>query len=351
MKGCFLPVVFKHCASPYKLKVFMSGHNIVTIGVSADGLEALKTIVGALPAEFPAAVFIVRHIGAERRRILADILSRVGPLRAVYPKDRDTIQPGRIYVAPPDQHMSIEDGCVRITHGPKENRRRPSVDVLFRSAALAYGAKVVGVVLSGNLNDGTAGLLDIKKCGGVAVVQDPAEAPCPSMPRNAIERVRVDHCLLVSDIAPLLSTLASDPTNEDCPAPSEMETEVKIATGEITALEAVEKFGKPSEFTCPQCQGVLWELNDKDLLRFRCRAGHAYLAEGLYEEQAEVEEDMLWVAFRALEEGAALARRIAESERESNRAESAMRFEQSAQEKDERAMAIQRMLLKDEPTS
>jgi two-component system chemotaxis response regulator CheB len=323
----------------------MAGHNMNTIGVSADGLDALKTIVSNLPADFPAAVFIVRHIGAGARKLLADILSRSGPLRAVYPEDHDPIQPGRIYVAPPDHHLSLEDGCVRVTHGPKENRHRPSVDVLFRSAALAYGAKVVGVVLTGNLNDGTAGLLAIKKCGGVAVVQDPAEAPCPSMPRSAVERVSVDHCLPVSGIAPLLSTLSLDPANEDCPASSEMETEIKIATGEITAPEAIEKFGKPSEFTCPQCKGVLWELNDKDLLRFRCRAGHAYLAEGLCEEQAEVEEDMLWEAFRALEEGAALARRIAESERERNRAESAMLFEESAQKKEQRAMVIQQMLL------
>ena len=185
----------------------MSGHSILTIGVPADGLEALKTIVGALPADFPAAVFIVRHIGAGENRVLADILSSVGPLRAVYPEDRDPIQPGRIYVAPPDHHMLIEDGCVRVTHGPKENRRRPSVDVLFRSAAQAYGAKVVGVVLSGNLNDGTAGLLAIKKCGGVAVVQDPGEASYPTTPKNAMERVRVDYCPPLSDIAPLLSII------------------------------------------------------------------------------------------------------------------------------------------------
>jgi two-component system chemotaxis response regulator CheB len=223
--------------------------------------------------------------------------------------------------------------------------------VLFRSAALAYGAKVVGVVLTGNLNDGTAGLLAIKKCGGVAVVQDPAEAPCPSMPRSAVERVSVDHCLPVSGIAPVLSTLARDSANEDCPAPSEMEAEVKIATGEITALEAVEKFGKLSEFTCPDCHGVLWELNDNDLLRYRCRAGHAYMAEGLHEEQSDVEENTLWEAFRALEEGAALARRIAESERERNRAEAATRFEESAQKKEQRAMVIQRMLLEGELSS
>jgi two-component system chemotaxis response regulator CheB len=164
--------------------------------------------------------------------------------------------------------MSIEDGCVRITHGPKENRHRPSVDVLFRSAALAYGAKVVGVVLSGNLNDGTAGLLAIKQCGGVAVVQDPAEASYPAMPKSAMERVRVDYCLPLSDIAPLISTLASDAANEDHPTSSDMETEVEIATGETNAAEALEKLGRPSEFTCPECQGVLWELNDKDLLRF-----------------------------------------------------------------------------------
>jgi two-component system chemotaxis response regulator CheB len=223
--------------------------------------------------------------------------------------------------------------------------------VLFRSAALAYRAKVVGVVLSGNLNDGTAGLLAIKKCGGVAVVQDPAEASYPAMPKSALERVRVDYCLPLSDIAPLLSNLASDAANEDRPAPSDMEMEVEIATGETNAPEAIEKLGRSSEFTCPECHGVLWELNDKDLLRFRCRAGHAYLAGGLCEEQSEVEEDMLWEAFRALEEGAALARRIAESERERNRAESATRFEESAQKKEQRAMVIQGMLLKDELSS
>jgi two-component system chemotaxis response regulator CheB len=347
----FFLAVFNRRHSSYQLEALMPGHNIVTIGVSADGLDALKTIVGNLPADFPAAVFIVRHIGAGGRRLLADILSRSGPLRAVYPEDRDPIQPGHIYVAPPDHHLSLEGGCVRVTHGPKENRHRPSVDVLFRSAALAYGAKVVGVVLTGNLNDGTAGLLAIKKCGGVAVVQDPAEAPCPSMPRSAVERVSVDHCLPVSGIAPVLSTLARDSANEDCPAPSEMEAEVKIATGEITALEAVEKFGKLSEFTCPDCHGVLWELNDNDLLRYRCRAGHAYMAEGLHEEQSDVEENTLWEAFRALEEGAALARRIAESERERNRAEAATRFEESAQKKEQRAMVIQRMLLEGELSS
>lgn len=342
---------FKHCASPYKLEVFMYGHNIITIGVSADGQEALKTVVGALPEDLPAAVFVVDHIGAGEARAFADNLSRVGPLKAVYPEDRDPIQSGRIYVVPPDHHMSIEDGCVRVTHGPKENRRRPSVDVLFRSAAHAHGAKVVDVVLSDNLNDGTAGLLAIKKCGGVAVVQDPSEASYPATPRGAAESALVDYRLPLSGIAPLLSTLASDAAGEDRPASSEMETEIEIATGETNAPVALEKMGRPSEFTCPECHGVLWELNDSDLLRFRCRVGHAYLAESLHKEQSETEEDMLWEAFRALEEGAALSRRIAESERGRNRAEAATRFEESAQKKERRAMMIQQMLLKDEPSS
>jgi two-component system chemotaxis response regulator CheB len=223
--------------------------------------------------------------------------------------------------------------------------------VLFRSAAHAYGAKVVGVVLTGNLNDGTAGLLAIKKCGGLAVVRDPAEASYPTTPKNAMERVRVDYRLPLSDIAPLLSILVSDAANEDRPAPSEMEVEVEIATGETNALEAIEKYGRPSEFTCPECQGVLWELSDKDLLRFRRRAGHAYLAESLHEEQSEIEKDMLWEAFRAIKEGAALARRIADSERERDRAEAALRFEESAQKKEQKAMGIHQMLLKDELSS
>jgi two-component system chemotaxis response regulator CheB len=247
--------------------------------------------------------------------------------------------------------MSIEDGCVRVTHGPKENRRRPSVDVLFRSAAHAHGAKVVGVVLSDNLNDGTAGLLAIKKCGGVAVVQDPSEASYPAMPRSAVECARVDYCLPLSGIAPLLSTLASDAADEDLPAPSEMETEIEIATGETNAPAPLEKLGRPSEFTCPECHGVLWELNDNDLLRFRCRVGHAYLAESLHKEQSETEENMLWEAFRALEEGAALAMRIAESERDRNCPEAATRFDESAQKKEQRAMVIQRMLPEEKTSS
>ena len=329
----------------------MSGHNIITIGVSADGLEALKTIVGNLPSELPAAVFVVPHADAGGTGGLADTLSRVGPLRAASPEDRDPIQSGRIYVAPPDHHMSIEDGCVRVTHGPKENRRRPSVDVLFRSAAHAPGGKVVGVVLGDDLNDGTAGLLAIKKCGGVTVVQDPSEASDPGMPRSAEESARVDYCLPLSGIAPLLSTLAWDAADEDRPAPSEMETEIEIATCETNASGAIEKSGRPSEFTCPECHGVLWELNDNDLLRFRCRVGHAYLAESLHKEQSETEEDMLWEAFRALEEGAALARRIAESERDRNRPEVATRLEESARKKEQRAMVIQRMLLEEKPSS
>jgi len=176
-------------------------------------------------------------------------------------------------------------------------------------------------------------------------------ASYPSMPRSAVESARIDYCLPLSGIAPLLSTLASDAADEDHPAPSEMETEIEIATSETNAPVAVEKLGRPSEFTCPECHGVLWELNDKDLLRFRCRVGHAYLAENLHKEQSETEEDMLWEAFRVLEEGAALARRIAKSERDRDRADAATRFEESAKKKEQIAMVIQRMLLEDKPSS
>lgn len=188
----------------------MARKDVIVVGASAGGMEALQKLVGALPADFPGAIFVVWHLSPGVRSVLPEVLTRSGPLRAGNPRDGDAIEPGRIYIAPSDHHLLLERDYMRVTRGPKENRFRPAVDPLFRSAASAYGSRVVGVVLSGALDDGTAGLGMIKMKGGTAVVQDPAEATHRSMPLNALDYVAVDHKLPAAKIGALLGRLARE---------------------------------------------------------------------------------------------------------------------------------------------
>src|SRR5262245_20674809 len=235
--------------------------DIVVIGASAGGMEALQKLVSRLPADLPASLFVVWHLSPGLKSILPQVLNKSGPLRAVHPRDGDRIEKGHIYVAPNDHHMLLEKGYVRITKGPKENRFRPAVDPLFRSAAYIYGPRVIGVVLTGGLDDGSAGLYTIKLRGGTAVVQEPADAVIRSMPLNALEHTEADYKVpaagigdliarLVREEAPRMPTVARD---ED----EKTRLEVKIAEG-ANALEAnVMRFGQLSPFTCPECSGVL----------------------------------------------------------------------------------------------
>jgi two-component system chemotaxis response regulator CheB len=183
--------------------------DILVVGASAGGIEALKAVCGSLPADLSAAVFVAVHLAASGPDLLPGILTRAGPLPAIHPEDLQPIEPRRIHVAPPDHHLLVKDGYVRVVRGPRENGHRPAVDPLFRSAAVAYGPRVIGVVLTGALDDGTAGLAAIKSRGGLAVVQDPLEARYPSMPQNAIRNVRVDHRARLAEMGPLLARLAS----------------------------------------------------------------------------------------------------------------------------------------------
>lgn len=205
---------------------FMPGHNIITIGTSAGGVEALVKLVRQLPRDLPAAVFVVLHIPAQGASFLPEILNRWGELKAMHATDDMEIQQGYIYVAPPDHHLLIEQGHMHIVHGPKENHHRPSADVLFRSAAITYGPRVIGVVLTGALHDGTAGLLAIKQCGGTAVVQDPDDAYCPNMPANALTHVIVDYCVPLSEMGALLMRLAREPVKAKEQTPSISQADV-----------------------------------------------------------------------------------------------------------------------------
>jgi two-component system chemotaxis response regulator CheB len=287
--------------------------NIIVIGASSGGIDALRTIVRSLPANFSASVFVVLHVSPASPGILDEILTRAGELPAITPGDGERIQPGRIYVAPPDRHMLIEPGIVRLTRGPRENRFRPAVDPLFRSAAQTYGPRVIGVVLTGDLDDGTAGLWAVKRLGGTAIVQDPGDALYPSMPRSAMSHVKVDYCVPIEEIAPLLVSLTIDTSEREgaLKVPDEIQIEVRIAK-EHTALDAgVMKLGEPSIYVCPECNGVLLQLNEEDRPRFRCHPGHAYSVESLMAAIQEGVEDALWNAVRCLEENILLMRQLA----------------------------------------
>jgi two-component system chemotaxis response regulator CheB len=274
----------------------LAHRNIIVIGCSVGGVEALQKLVAGLPKSLPAAVFVVLHLAPQGTSVLPQILSRIGTLPAVHPRDNDAIRPGHIYIAPPDKHLMIEDGRVRVTHGPKENRHRPAVDPLFRSAARWHGQRVIGVVLTGSLDDGTAGLLTIKRRGGIAIVQDPQDALAPGMPLSALEIVRVDYVANIEEIPALLKKLVGVDVMENGKGKSSrLKKETEIAElDNMHAIEDENRPGNPSQFACPECGGVLWELDGEGMLRFRCRVGHAYTADSLSVEQAEAVEGALW---------------------------------------------------------
>ena len=291
-----------------------SGHDIVVIGASAGGVEALTRVVGRLPADFPAAVFVVLHIPPDAPSALATILDRAGPLPAGRAEHHEPIEPGRIYVAPPNRHLVVHRGQVVLEAGPRENSARPSVDVLFRSAARAYARRAVGVVLSGTLHDGALGLAAIKMHGGVTIVQDPSEALFAGMPESALRTTEVDYCLPAVDIPTRLVELTQH-TFETGLMPSEPDQ------SEHTIHAADEPDGQlspklpnaASGLTCPECHGSLWELNEGDSFRFECRTGHAYGVDALLAEQGEAVEAALWAAVNSLQERAATFRRLADN--------------------------------------
>ncbi|HSU14813.1 chemotaxis protein CheB [Longimicrobium sp.] len=324
----------------------MDQRDIIVIGASAGGVEALRELAAGLPADFPAAIFAVIHFPPYGTSFLPEILTRSGALPARHPKDGDAVTPGTICVAPPDRHLLLEPGVVQLSPGPRENGHRPAADPLFRTAARAYGRRVIGVVLTGNLDDGTAGLAAVARRGGVTVVQDPADAAHPGMPSSALANVRVDHAVPLAEMAALLQRLVAEPV----PAPreervgDELDFEADIAEMEPYALHADIRPGRPSGFSCPECHGVLWEIQDGELVRFRCRVGHAFGPETLLAEQTQEVETALWTAFQALKERAAFARKMAKKMESRGNEFSRRRFMDQAAEADQRASVIREVL-------
>lgn len=332
----------------------MAGRDIIVIGGSAGAVEALQRIVAALPPTLEAALFAVIHFPPDGTSYLPQILQRRSRFPAVHPEDRTVIRNGVIYVAPPGLHLTVHRGHVRLTRGPRENNQRPAADPLFRSAAQAYGARVIGVVLSGNLDDGTAGLAAVRRHGGVTVVQDPAEALFPGMPTSAVQNVGVDHVLPLDAIPALLAELVSDPAiveervTEPADTPREAverdTLEVGISEMEPAALQDDDRPGVPSGYSCPECHGSLFEIREGELVRFRCRVGHAYGAETLMAQQAGSVESALWMALQSLKERASMARRMERRMMERGNNRSADRFREQANDADTRAALIREVL-------
>lgn len=292
----------------------MEAKRLVAIGGSSGGLEAVRVIASGLPRDFPAAICVVLHMAADPPGMLEAILSRAGALPAIRAATGMRIEAGHMYVAPPDHHLLVEPGTLRLTRGPRENRFRPAIDPLFRSAAQVYGPATIGVVLTGSLDDGTAGLWAIKRLGGLAIVQDPADALFPSMPQSALQHVDVDMSAALVDIAPLLVRATAVPSarRERVTVPETMEIELRIAREENAVDAGIEHLAEPSPFACPECHGVLLRLKDSPPLRFRCHTGHAYSPESLVAAVNEGIEEALWNAVRALEEGGLLLQEMAE---------------------------------------
>ena len=286
----------------------------IAIGASAGGIEALRDVVSRMPSDLSAPVFLVVHIPPFVASSLPEIISNAGPLPAVHPKDGTKIRTGSIYVAPPDHHLLIDEGYVGVKKGPKENRFRPSIDALFRSAAYVCGPGAIGVVLSGALDDGTSGLWSIKRLGGTTIVQRPNQARFESMPRSALDYVEVDYNLPSTEIGALLGRLVNEqPAAEsavDCETKTRMAKEIQIAADDGAFQKGIMELGALTPFTCPECHGALVKMTEGKMSRFRCHTGHAYTDNALLEAVMESTGEMLWQVIRSLEEGVMLLKHM-----------------------------------------
>lgn len=327
--------------------------DVVVVGASTGGVEALRTLVAGLPSGFPAAVLIVMHIGAHES-ILPSLLARTSVLPVRQARDGDLVEAGRVLVAPPDMHLTVDaqDGEYRtvLSRSGRENHTRPAIDPLFRAAAATFGKRAIGVILTGYLDDGTAGLAAIKACGGCAIVQLPEEALAPEMPRSAIDNVDVDHVLRLGEMPATLERIvdsnalagAGAPRREDVPGWVRLENCFAVKGVDMESLELI---AAPSTFTCPDCHGTLWELKDQLPRRFRCHTGHAYTERTLVAMQGRLVEDSIWSAIRALHEKEAMLRRMADEALRARRTEASADYVAQAGEVRSNAEVLRRLVV------
>jgi two-component system, chemotaxis family, protein-glutamate methylesterase/glutaminase len=290
------------------------GHDIIVVGASAGGLEALDDLIGQFPADFAASIFIVKHMAPETSgEALTRRLSRHKAIDVRLAKEGERITPGRVYVAPADNHLLLKAGTVLVRRGARENRNRPGVDPLFRSAAVAYGARVIGIVLTGMLDDGTAGLIAISRCGGVTVVQDPKDAAYSGMPQSALDNLHVDFCVPIADMGQLLVKLVSKPRGPAKRVPADVRTEAEIAERVLSDVDQVEGLGNQVPYNCPNCGGVLWEMEAPKTKRYRCHTGHSFTEATLLASRSEKIEEMRWISLPMFEERKNLLKSMAKT--------------------------------------
>ncbi|WP_041841162.1 chemotaxis protein CheB [Actinoplanes friuliensis] len=316
--------------------------DVIAIGASAGGVEALRALVGGLPPDFPGAILVVLHLPRDAPSALSSILDRSGPLPAAIAVDGAPLRFGRIHVAPNDHHLLLLDGHIRLSHGPAENGHRPAIDPLFRSVARAYGPRGVGVVLSGSRDDGAAGLGAIVARQGTAVVQDPADALYPSMPRAALVRAPTEHVAPAAKLGGLLAEITAMPLPPGQTPSADTLLDNEVAMSDLAPM-TTDEFAPPAGFGCPTCGGSLFQIGDGLQQRYRCRVGHGWSPESLLDEQALALESALWIALRALEEKSALSRRMARSG-ENRRASTGARFQSIAADADAAGATIRRLI-------
>ena len=324
----------------------MGKTDIIVVGASAGGIEPLTDLIARLPADLAATVLVVVHLPADDETRLPEILSRGAELRVKLAEDGEPLRPGTVLLAPPGRHLAINETATALSCGPRENGFRPAIDVLFRSAAVVGGARVIGVILSGALDDGAAGMVAVRLRGGVGIVQDPAEALHPSMPQAAIDAAVVDHVVPAAKIADLVLELIDRrvlPT-ASAPVSEPMATEVSMVAPGATAADFAEHPGVPSAFVCPDCSGPLYEIDEGRLTRYRCRVGHAWSPLSLAKQHSRVAENALWTAAETLEEKAALRERLAGRAREDGRDAAAQHLQRTAKTARENARQIRRII-------
>jgi two-component system chemotaxis response regulator CheB len=321
----------------------MASRNIVVIGGSAGALEPLREIFARLPADLPASIYIVLHV-SEESKFLPSLIGKAGHLQAEWAKDRAPIEPGRAYVGVPDCHLLLMQNEVRLTQGPRENRVRPAIDVLFRSAAVNHGPRVIGVLLSGYQNDGVAGLVTIKEYRGTAIVQDPSDAVVPDIPHHAMQAVAVDHVSIPSEIAMLITHLVHEDAEPAMVDPQKYDLELRIAQGENVGSEELRMIADAAPLTCPDCGGVLSQLRESAPVRFRCQVGHAINGEQLLIDQNGPLHGAMTSALRLVNEHVDLLSRLAADARSRGGDKSAAAFEKRCDEHREIAGTIRRAL-------
>lgn len=323
----------------------MQTRDIVVVGSSMGGIEALSSLARQLPENLPAAVLIVQHTSPESPGLLGEILSRHGPLPAVIAEKGMAIERGRIYVAPPNRHMLATGDGIRVTFGPRENRSRPAIDPLFRTAAVNYRSRVIGVVLTGLLGDGAAGLLAVQRCGGLALVQAPDDAAYDDMPRRALNVVTDARQFAMDDLGKLLVRHCAEAAPAPPPVPEALLMEARLTERAMITEDWGAVPGKATSFTCPECKGAIHEIREEGLTRFRCRVGHAYSTSDLLTDKAKSVEEALWVALQTLEERAQMLELLAGDDRQRGRHRTADGYVERASETRAHADRLRELLL------